>query len=66
MIRLCGTIIATFPFIMPIMPSIIAGSLMGLGLGLFFASGSARNLPSLVPSRKASLRRSKAALETCW
>lgn len=45
-INVCGTIMATFPFIMPIMPSIMAGSDIGFGLGLPLASGSARNFPS--------------------
>ena len=31
MINVCGIIIAMLPFIMPIMPSIAAGSVMGLG-----------------------------------
>jgi len=46
MIKVCGTIIAKFPFIMPIIPSIAAGSDMGFGLGLPLASGSAKNFPS--------------------
>jgi len=46
-ISVCGTIIATLPFIAPIMPSIIAGSPIGFALGFPLASGSARNLPSL-------------------
>jgi hypothetical protein len=45
-IKLCGIIIAMFPFIMPIMPSMAAGSLIGFGLGLPLDSGSARNFPS--------------------
>ena len=63
MIKLCGTIIATWPFIIPIMPSIIAGSLMGFARGFPLASGSARNFPSFTPSAKASFRRSNEALE---
>lgn len=47
MIKVCGTIIATLPFIMPIMPSIIAGSVIGLGRGFPLLSGSARKAPSL-------------------
>jgi hypothetical protein len=45
-IKLCGIIIAIFPFIIPIIPSIAAGSLIGFGLGLPRDSGSARNFPS--------------------
>jgi len=66
MIKLCGTIIATLPFIIPIMPSIIAGSLSGFGLPCPLAPKSAKNLPSLIPSMYASFRRSKLALEICW
>ncbi len=46
MINVCGIIIAMLPFIMPIIPSIAAGSLIGFGLGLPLMSGSAKNLPS--------------------
>lgn len=45
-ISVCGIIIAMFPFIIPIMPSMAAGSDIGFGLGLPLDSGSARNLPS--------------------
>src|SRR5947209_2424941 len=45
MIKVCGTIIAIFPFIMFIIPSIAAGSDIGLGgaSSLFF--GAFRNAP---------------------
>jgi hypothetical protein len=46
MINVCGIIIVICPFIMPIMPSIAAGSLIGFGLGFPLSSGSARNFPS--------------------
>ena len=46
-INVCGTIIATFPFMAPISPSICDGSVIGFGLGFPRASGSARKAPSL-------------------
>ena len=46
-IKVCGTIIAIFPFIIPIMPSIAAGSVIGFAAGLPLFSGSLRNVPSL-------------------
>ena len=46
-IKVCGTIIAIFPFIIPIMPSIAAGSVMGFAAGLPLLSGSVRKAPSL-------------------
>lgn len=60
MINVCGTIIATLPFIIPIMPSIIAGSDMGLGGGFPRPSRSARNEPSLNPDTRYALRVSNA------
>jgi len=46
MMSVCGIIMVICPFIIPIMPSMAAGSDMGLGLGLPLASGSAKNFPS--------------------
>lgn len=47
MIKVCGIIIAMLPFIIPIMPSIAAGSVIGFAAGLPLASGSLRKVPSL-------------------
>lgn len=46
MINVCGIIIAIFPFIIPIIPSIAAGSVIGFAAGLPLLSGSLRNAPS--------------------
>jgi hypothetical protein len=62
MISVCGTIMATLPFIAPIIPSIIAGSPIGLALGLPLPSGSARNLPSLKAATKYCFRARKEDL----
>lgn len=51
-IKVCGIIIAMFPFIMPIIPSIAAGSVIGFAAGLPLASGSFRNVPSLYADTK--------------
>lgn len=45
MISVCGTIIAMFPFIIPIIPSIAAGSVIGFGAACPFLSGSLRKVP---------------------
>lgn len=47
MISVCGIIIAMFPFIIPIIPSIAAGSVIGFGAALPLFSGSLRKAPSL-------------------
>lgn len=47
MISVCGIIIAIFPFIIPIIPSIAAGSVIGFGAALPLFSGSLRKAPSL-------------------
>lgn len=56
MISVCGTIIATLPFIMPIIPSIAAGSDIGFARGAPLFSGSARNNPVLKAPTRYSLR----------
>ena len=43
----CGIIIIIFPFIIPIMPSIAAGSVIGFAGALPLFSGSLRKMPSL-------------------
>ena len=49
-IRVCGIIIAMFPFIMFIMPSIAAGSVIGFGAAWPRPSGPLlRKLPFLYP-----------------
>lgn len=53
-IRDCETIMATLPFIIPIIPSIIAGSDIGLGGGLPRFSGSARKAPFSASAAKRS------------
>lgn len=47
MISVCGIIIAMFPFIIPIIPSIAAGSVIGFGAAFPLFSGSFRKAPSL-------------------
>lgn len=47
MIKVCGTIIAIFPFIIPIIPSIAAGSVIGFGAAFPLFPGSLRKAPSL-------------------
>ena len=47
MISVCGIIIAMFPFIIDIMFSIPAGSVIGFGAGWPFSDGSARYAPLL-------------------
>lgn len=47
MINVCGTIIAMFPFIIPIIPSIAAGSVIGFGAAFPRFPGSLRKAPSL-------------------
>lgn len=47
MINVCGIIMAMFPFIIPIIPSMAAGSVIGFPAGLPLLSGSFRNAPSL-------------------
>lgn len=64
MIRVCGIIMAMLPFIMPIIPSIAAGSLMGFGLGLPLSSGSAKNLPSWYACTMYAFLAEKAAGES--
>src|ERR1700753_3997081 len=54
--RVCETIIATLPFIIPIMPSIMAGSVIGLGGGWPRFSGSARNAPFSASAANFSFR----------
>jgi hypothetical protein len=66
MINVCDTIIATLPFIIPIMPSIAAGSVIGFGGGLPRFSGSPRKLPSFAADEKCALRDSKDAEEMEW
>ena len=63
MISVCGIIIAMFPFIMPIMPSMAAGSVIGLPAGLPRFSGSLRNVPSLYADTRYCFREAKAAEE---
>lgn len=46
-INVCGIIMAIFPFIIPIIPSMAAGSVIGFPAGLPLLSGSFRNAPSL-------------------
>lgn len=46
-INVCGTIIAIFPFIIPIIPSIAAGSVIGFGAAFPLFPGSLRKVPSL-------------------
>lgn len=46
-ITVCGTIIIIFPFIMPIMPSMAAGSVIGFAAGFPLFSGSLRKVPAL-------------------
>ena len=45
-IKVCGMIIVIFPFIIPIMPSIAAGSDIGLGAACPFLSGSFKYVPA--------------------
>ncbi len=45
MINVCGMSMAMLPFIMPIMASMPAGSVIGLPAGLPLLSGSFRNAP---------------------
>lgn len=45
MIKVCGIIIVILPFIMPIIPSIAAGSVIGFAGAPFFLSGSFRYAP---------------------
>lgn len=67
MIKVCETIIATFPFIAPIMPSMAFGSVNGFGGGFPLLSGSARNLPSFTASAKAAFLSLKCeADKTDW
>lgn len=54
---------AMFPFIMPIMPSIAAGSVIGFGAAFPLLSGSLRKAPSLNAETMYSLRDSKAERE---
>ena len=49
MMTVCGTIIIMFPFIMPIIPSMAAGSVIGFAAALPLFSGSFRKSPSLYP-----------------
>jgi len=51
-ISVCGIIIAMFPFIIPIIPSIAAGSVIGFACALPLFSGSFRNFPSLYAETK--------------
>lgn len=55
-INVCGIIIAIFPFIMPIIPSIAAGSVIGFPAGLPLFSGSLRKTPSLYAETRYALR----------
>ena len=63
MISVWGIIIAIFPFIMPIIPSMAAGSVIGLPAGLPRFSGSFRNIPSLYADTRYCLREAKAVAE---
>ena len=63
MISVWGIIIAIFPFIMPIIPSMAAGSVIGLPAGLPRFSGSLRNVPSLYAVTRYCLREAKAVGE---
>ena len=63
MISVWGIIIAIFPFIMPIIPSMAAGSVIGLPAGLPRFSGSLRNVPSLYAVTRYCLREAKAVEE---
>ena len=63
MISVCGIIIAIFPFIMPIIPSMAAGSVIGLPAGLPRFSGSLRNVPSLYADTRYCFREAKAVEE---
>jgi len=47
MIKVCGIIIIMFPFIIPIIPSIAAGSVIGFPAGLPWLSTSLRKTPPL-------------------
>lgn len=64
MISVWGIIIAMFPFIMPIIPSMAAGSVIGLPAGLPRFSVSFRNVPSLYADTRYCLREAKATEET--
>lgn len=64
MISVWGIIIAIFPFIIPIIPSMAAGSVIGLPAGLPRFSGSFRNIPSLYADTRYCLREANAAAET--
>ena len=64
MISVWGIIIAMFPFIMPIMPSMAAGSVIGFPAGLPRFSGSFRNVPSLYADTKYCFREAKATWAT--
>ena len=63
MMSVCGIIMAMFPFIMPIIPSIAAGSVIGFGAAFPLFSGSLRKAPSLYADTRYSLRDSKAERE---
>lgn len=56
MIRVCGIIIAMLPFIIPIIPSMAAGSVIGFPAGLPRFSGSLRKTPSLYAETRYALR----------
>lgn len=56
MINVWGIIIAILPFIMPIIPSIAAGSVIGFPAGLPRFSGSLRKTPSLYAEIRYALR----------
>lgn len=63
-ISVCGIIIAILPFIMPIIPSMAAGSVIGLPAGLPRLSGSLRNVPSLYADTRYCFREAKAVEDT--
>lgn len=58
-IRVCGIIIAIFPFIIPIMASIPAGSVIGFAGGWPLLSGSFRNVPFLYAETRYAFRDAK-------
>ena len=63
MISVWGIIMAMLPFIMPIIPSMAAGSVIGLPAGLPRFSGSFRNVPSLYADTRYCFREAKATGE---
>lgn len=62
-ISVCGTIIVIFPFIIPIIPSIAAGSVIGFAGGCPLLSGFLRYAPDWNAETRVFLRASKAASE---